>query len=151
MTTKAFRQVLFIAGLLVTGNVAIAQTCHYSEVDPGAGKVSARHVTIDLGSGDPSEKPTAWIGPMSLTGPSGKSCSVDPDVSIIERPIYTDGQHVFVTTYSGSNRVVYAIDATSCDVLWKSASFSGPVKLSGNRLRLDKQTVKLGPDCVPAH
>lgn len=146
--------VLVAAGVLLAGQAAlavaaVAQTCHYSEVNPGSGKVTTRQLSIDLGQSDGTDKPTAWIGPMTLAREGGESCSVDPNVSIIERPIYTDGQHVLVSTYSGSEQIVYAIDAKDCKVMWESERFSGKVKLTGNRLRMDKNTVKLGTDCTP--
>lgn len=137
-----------IAGVLLAGQAAVAQ-CHYSEVDPASGKFSAGAFSVDLGPGDGDPKPTAWTGPITITRQGGASCAVDQDVSIVERPLYTDGTHLLVSTYSGSEQRVFALDAASCKVLWKSDSFSGRVKLAGNRLRLDRHTVKLDANCVP--
>jgi hypothetical protein len=143
------RAVVTVAGLLIAGPVALAQSCHYSEVNPGTGKVSVGDLSIDLGQSDGTDSPTAWLGPVTLSRAGGASCSVDPNVSIVERPLYTNGKQFLVSTYSGSEQVVYAIDAATCKVQWKSASFSGKVKLSGNRLQLDKRKVKLGSNCMP--
>jgi outer membrane protein assembly factor BamB len=141
---------IIVAGLVVAAPAAFAQTCHYSEVDPGKGKVGVGELSIDLGQGDGSGNPTAWLGPVTLTHASGDACSVDPNVSIVERPLYTNGKQLLVSAYSGSEQNVYAIDAATCKVLWKSESFSGRVKLTGNRLQLGKHRVKLGEDCTPA-
>jgi hypothetical protein len=141
--------VMSVAGLLMAAPVAMAQACHYSEVNPGSGKVSVGELSIDLGQSDGTDSPTAWLGPITLTHSSGESCSVDPNVSIVERPLYSNGKQLLVSTYSGSEQVVYAIDTTTCKVQWKSDSFSGRVKLSGNRLQLDRRKVKLRANCTP--
>ncbi|MGH8779929.1 hypothetical protein [Paraburkholderia sp.] len=154
MNSKFVRNALLTAAaVLLAGQAAVAvaaaQTCRYSEVNPGSGKVTARQLSIDLAQSDGTDRPTAWIGPMTIAREGGESCSVDPNVSIIERPIYTDGQHVLVSTYSGSEQIVYAIDAKDCKVMWESERFSGKVRLTGNRLRMDQKTVRLGADCTP--
>ncbi|TDY21839.1 hypothetical protein B0G81_2072 [Paraburkholderia sp. BL6665CI2N2] len=143
------RAVMAAAGLLIAAPVAIAQSCHYNEVNPGTGKLSVGDLSIDLGQSDGTESPTAWLGPLTLSRAGGAPCSVDPNVSIVERPLYSNGKQLLVSTYSGSEQVVYAIDASTCKIQWKSDSFSGKVKLSGNRLQMDKRKVKLGSDCTP--
>lgn len=138
-----------VAGLLIAAPAAVAQSCHYNEVNPGTGKLSVGDLSIDLGQSDGTESPTAWLGPLTLGRAGGAPCSVDPNVSIVERPLYTNGKQLLVSTYSGSEQVVYAIDASTCKIQWKSDSFSGKVKLSGNRLQMDKRKVKLGSNCTP--
>lgn len=157
MKTHFLKQIAIIAAGLVVAvpvavSAAVAQTCHYSEVDPGTGKVSVGDLSIDLGQGDNGDgknTPAAWTGPITLTLAGGASCSVDPDVSIVERPLYSNGKQLLVSTYSGSEKVLYAVDAATCKVQWKSPSFAGRVKLSGNRLQLGKRRFKLGADCTP--
>lgn len=129
--------------------MAMADECHYRPLDPGTGKTTVGQAAIDLGEGDSVEKPTAWIGPMNITQSGGRSCAVDATVSIMERPFYTDGRHLLVSTYSGSNRIVYAIDVTTCAVLWKSDAFAGKVSLDGPLLHMAEHTKKLGPHCIP--
>lgn len=143
------RAVMAVAGLLIAAPAAVAQSCHYNEVNPGTGKLSVGDLSIDLGQSDGTESPTAWLGPLTLGRAGGAPCSVDPNVSIVERPLYTNGKQLLVSTYSGSEQVVYAIDASTCKIQWKSDSFSGKVKLSGNRLQMDKRKVKLGSNCTP--
>ncbi|RKR38887.1 hypothetical protein [Paraburkholderia sp. BL17N1] len=143
------RAVMAVAGLLMAAPVAVAQSCHYNEVNPGTGKLSVGDLSIDLGQNDGTDTPTAWLGPLTLSRAGGAPCSVDPNVSIVERPLYTNGKQFLVSTYSGSEQVVYAIDASTCKIQWKSDSFSGKVKLSGNRLQMDKRKVKLGSNCTP--
>lgn len=148
--TKAMTTVTMIAAaLLVAGPAAMAQSCRYGEVNPGTGKVSVGDLSIDLGQSDGTDAPTAWLGPVTLSRAGGASCSVDPNVSIVERPLYSNGKQLLVSTYSGSEQVVYAIDASTCKIEWKSDSFSGRVRLNGNRLQLDRRKVKLGSNCVP--
>ncbi len=128
---------------------ATAQTCRYVLLDPGSGRIRTGDLSIDLGEADDTAKPTAWQGPISLAHPGSPPCSVDPGVSIVERPIFLDGQHLLVTTYSGSNRVVFAVDTATCQVLWRSRPFAGQVRLEGDTLHTGNRTAKLEAGCVP--
>ena len=74
---------------------------------------------------------------------------MNPAVSILERPFYQDGQHLLVTTYSGSNKVVFIINMENCNVLWYSKPFVGNVALKENTLQLDNKTIKLNSNCIP--
>ncbi|HCE09621.1 MAG TPA: hypothetical protein DEQ40_13675 [Oxalobacteraceae bacterium] len=141
---------LVAIGWLLLASAEAAQTCHYVVLDPRAGKVSAGKLTIDLGQGDDAMAPRSWQGPIAIAQSGGTSCTVDSDVSILERPIYLDGKsHLLVTTYSGSNRVVFAIDATTCRVLWRSKPFVGSVRLKAGVLQTGKQRTKFGSHCTP--
>lgn len=137
-----------LAGWL-SASLATAQTCQYIQVDPGNGKFRVDTLDIDLGAADSDAKPTAWQGPITSTTPVGASCTVDPAVSIVERPIFSDGHRLVVTTYSGSNRVVFAIDAGTCQVLWRSHPFVGQVQLKAGTLRTGDHSMKLGANCLP--
>jgi len=138
-----------VAGLIFFASTVTAETCHYILVKPGAGRFSAGKLTVDLGQADDAARPRAWQGPITITQSNGVSCTVDPTVGIIEQPIYRDGRHFLVVTYSGSNKIVYAIDAASCHVLWHSQPFTGPVRLNLNKLQMGNQTTKIRSDCIP--
>jgi len=138
-----------LTAALSFASTSTAQACRYALFDPGSGRMRAGDLTIDLGEADSTAKPTAWQGPISLGHPGGSSCRVDPAVSIVERPIFLDGPHLLVTTYSGSNRVVFAIDTATCQVLWRSRPFVGQVGLEDNMLHTGNRTAKLETDCVP--
>ncbi|MGH7071414.1 MAG: hypothetical protein ACREFO_15560 [Acetobacteraceae bacterium] len=131
------------------GYTVAAQTCNYLPVKPGSGKFNTGEVTVDLGQADDPTHPGAWQGPIIITQADGASCTVAPEGGIVEQPIYHDGRHFLVTTYSGSNRVVYAIDAKSCRVLWHSHPFAGEARLHGNDLQIGKDAVTLDAECVP--
>jgi hypothetical protein len=135
--------------LFASGAPAQTPTCRYQVVKPGTGTFTMATFSIDLGEADDPAKPQAWQGPIAIKQENGASCTVDPTVGIIELPIYQDGRHLLVTTYSGSNRVVYAIEAASCHVLWHSRPFTGPVHLKANKLQMGKQMATLGADCTP--
>jgi hypothetical protein len=138
-----------LIAVLPLSPVAAAQDCQYLALDPGSGKFRAGDLSIDLGEADNAKQPTAWQGPITLARPGGTSCSVDPAVSIVEGPIYLDGQHLLVTTYSGSNRVLFAVDAATCTVLWRSQPFAGPVQLDAGTLHTGDRSVSLGAACLP--
>ncbi|MDG3444424.1 hypothetical protein [Nitrospirillum amazonense] len=141
--------ILTIAFTVYTSS-ALGQACAYKTLEPGVGKAQVGASAIDLGAGDDPVKPQAWQGPVMLTHADGTSCTVDPDVSLVERPLFTDGQRVVISTYSGSERGVYFLDINSCRTLWKSPPFSGGVSLTAQTLRLGKKRHKLGSLCVPS-
>jgi hypothetical protein len=142
-------KIVLTAGLFLFNTIAMAQTCSYDELDLGSCKLSIGNFSLDLGESDGDPQPTAWMGPISIGQEHGSTCTVTPDVSIMERPIFSDGKHLMVTTYSGSHHVVYIIDQKSCNVLWKSEKFWGNVKLHNKMLHMADQQVKLGSDCLP--
>ncbi|EGY00687.1 hypothetical protein AZA_80476 [Nitrospirillum viridazoti Y2] len=141
--------ILTIAFTVYT-SAALGQACAYKTLEPGVGKAQVGASAIDLGAGDDPVKPQAWQGPVMFTHADGTSCMADPDVSLVERPLFTDGQRAVVSTYSGSERRIYFLDINSCRTLWKSPPFSGGVSLTAQTLRLGKKTHKLGSFCVPS-
>ncbi|TWB12972.1 hypothetical protein FBZ89_12273 [Nitrospirillum amazonense] len=140
--------ILTIAFTVYT-STAVGQACAYKTLEPGVGKAPVAGGAIDLGAGDDPLKPQAWQGPVVFTHADGTSCTADPDVSLVERPLFTDGRRVVVSTYSGSERRIYFLDINNCRTLWKSPTFSGDVSLTAQTLRLGEKAHKLGPLCVP--
>ncbi|MBB6255292.1 hypothetical protein [Nitrospirillum iridis] len=142
---------LLVATLLSTVSSAGAQSCDYHEVDPGNGRIRLGWGKLDLGAGDAPRHPESWRGPIVLTQPGGGYCVTDLHASQIERPLYTDGQNLMLTTYSTVDglRSVFILSAATCRVLWKSPAFSGHVVLTADTLRMGHTTWKLGPHCLP--
>jgi hypothetical protein len=116
-------------------------------------------MTIELSDGallgDPkgSEPAMVWDEPMKLKQPGGAVCTVDPKVGIITAPMFDAGGRVlYVTTYSGSHSILFAVNTANCDVLWASQPFTtGPV-LEGRKFVLSStSSVTVGDDCRPVH
>lgn len=149
MNFNTIKTRLLTLAVALFGYSVAAQTCNYLLVKPGSGKFNTGKVTVDLGQADDPTHPGAWQGPIIITQADGASCAVGPEVGIVEQPIYRDNRHFLVTTYSGSNRVVYAIDAKSCRVLWHSHPFAGKTRLQGNELQIGKDAITLDAECVP--
>jgi hypothetical protein len=102
-----------------------------------------------ISDSDPGNS-TAWEGPLIITNASGATCSAE--ISIISAPFFLAGSHdLYVTTYSGSENVLYLVDANNCDVLWSSPEFTGDPKLTnGNTFTyLDAKPTKIENDCMP--
>jgi hypothetical protein len=102
-----------------------------------------------ISDSDPGNS-TAWEGPMVITGAEGKSCSAE--ISIISPPFFMAGTHdLFATTYSGSENVLYLVDARNCNLVWSSDEFTGDPKLvGGNSFHfLDAKPVEISSDCTP--
>lgn len=57
---------------------------------------------------------------------------------------------LYVPTYSGSNNRLYAVDARSCRVLWRSRTFNGPTRFMDGRLTIGDWRVPLDWQCLPA-
>ena len=138
---------LAIVACLICPSARADGACRYVPLDPGTGRVTIDGRTIDLGEADSLPVPGAWQGPIAIAGVT--RCVVDPAVAIVERPIFQDGRHMLVTTYSGSNRTIFAIELPTCRVVWRSAAFAGAVRLTGDTLFLGKTARPLGPNCLP--
>lgn len=136
-------------GLLLMSFNSLAQNCNYTSLEPDKGKIDLKNFSVYFGEGDDVNKPQAWQGPLQIIQSNGTSCTVNPEASILERPFYQDGQHLLVTTYSGSDKIAFFIDSNTCKILWKSKPFIGKINLKDNILQLDTQTIKLNSNCIP--
>lgn len=104
-----------------------------------------------LGGPNGLKRAMVWDEPMRLHQPGGAVCTVDAKVGIITPPMFNAGGRVlYVTTYSGSHSVLFAVNAANCDVLWASQPFrTGPI-LAGHRFILSgAPSVTVGKDCLP--
>jgi len=116
-------------------------------------------LTIELNDGallgDPngSKRAMVWDQPMKLHQPGGTVCTVDPKVGIITAPMFDAGGRVlYVTTYSGSHSILFAVDTTNCNVLWASQPFTTSPKLVGRKFIFSgASSVTVGDDCLPVH
>ncbi|TWB45700.1 hypothetical protein [Nitrospirillum pindoramense] len=122
--------------------------CPYQPVEPASGKVRADVLTLDLGPAADGAG-TSWKGPLTITGQDGTTCTADAAVAPIEGTLYSDGQHLLVTTSAGGARKLFILSTTSCQPLWKSGSFTGAVSFKGGQLYTGKTANKLNPDCLP--
>ncbi|MDG3444423.1 hypothetical protein [Nitrospirillum amazonense] len=122
--------------------------CPYQPVEPASGKVRADVLTLDLGPATGGDA-KSWKGPLTITGQDGTTCTADAAVAPIEGTLYSDGQHLLVTTSAGGSRKVFVLSTTSCQPLWKSGSFTGAVYLKDGQLYTGKTANKLNPDCLP--
>jgi hypothetical protein len=115
-------------------------------------------LTIELSDGvllgDPgrSNRVMVWDEPMKLRQPSGGVCTVDPKVGIITAPMFDAGGRVlYVTTYSGSHSILFAVNTANCDVVWASQPFTtGPVLVGRKFVLSGAPSVTVGDDCLPA-
>jgi hypothetical protein len=130
------------------GVVTEALACRLVDVDPHLGHFSVGPWTIDLGEADDKAHPRAWQGPITIAAGDKAACTIDAEVSIVERPLYIGGHRLLATTYSGSNRTVFGIDMRTCKVVWRSAPFAGTVGLKAGVLQMGKGSRRLGPDCA---
>lgn len=118
---------------------------------PKGSLLTAGSFTIDLGEPDDVTVPTAWQGPLHITGLDGRSCTANDDIAIIEKPFVLQHNHfLYVSTYSGSHGRLFVVDARNCAVKWKSPLYIGNPIISGDRLVLpgNKPTL-IGPDGMP--
>jgi len=135
--------------MLAIATQAACATCQWQPLDPGRGHFTTGPFSIDLGTADQAGSPTAWQGPITISQAGGTSCSVDPSVGIIERPLFATARKMLVSSYSGSNKTVFIIDSARCKIAWKSRPFDGTIRLSGDRLSLGAMTLLLKPSCLP--
>ncbi|MGC1305225.1 MAG: hypothetical protein WA840_22885 [Caulobacteraceae bacterium] len=131
----------FVLGLTLCVS-ANARDSQYRAVDPENGKFALGGFTVDLGEGDKPANASDWQGPIVIHQPNA-TCTVDPDVAIIERPLFWNGTHLLVTTYSGSHRQVYILAAKDCRVVWHSAPFIGSVRVAAGAVVLGGRKIPL--------
>ncbi|MDE1145275.1 MAG: hypothetical protein PW843_01490 [Azospirillaceae bacterium] len=127
---------------------SIPVVCPYQPVEPASGKVRADTLTLDLGP-SAGGKAKSWKGPLTITQQDGTTCTADAAVAPIEGTLYSDGQHLLVTTAAGGGRKLFVLSTTSCQPLWKSGGFTGAVRLQDGQLYTGKNANKLNPDCLP--
>ncbi len=106
---------------------------------------------LDLGDADDAAPPGAWQGPIRISRAGRSACTVSNEVSIIEPPIRLARHDIlYVSTFSGRENRIYAIDAENCAVRWTSPAFTGQSSTARRSLVLPGAgTFPIGLDAVP--
>ena len=122
------------------------------QIEPGGSVAKAGVYRLDLGEPDDPKAPRAWQGPIRIVRDGGAACTVGEEVAIVERPLLLMAGHILtVTTYSGSESRLYAVDARSCAVRWTSPGFMGASRITADTVKLPgRPPVKVGADGLPA-
>lgn len=140
-------QVALAAGLLSLSMLAQACDVVSVKIVQSAGKVG--DVTMNFGEADDAQHPTAWQGPLQITVGSAPTCSVSDEVSIIEQPVMLGGGVLYVSTYSGSNKRIYALDVKTCKAIWRSDDFSAKAVFKNGKVVMGGKSVLLDKRCLP--
>ncbi|WP_219909852.1 hypothetical protein [Trinickia symbiotica] len=127
----------------------IVSACDFMPVriEGSIGKVG--NVTIELGESIGKPTPTAWQGPMTISIAAAPACTVSDDVSIVEGPIALAGGILYVPTYSGSTSIVYAVEAKTCAVIWRSKDYEGAAAFKPGRLITGTKAIPVDRRCRP--
>jgi len=160
MTSRAAGCVVACAAFVIAASrtgVVAQDVCPLAPVKLSDIGATLQRVTIVLSGGavlgDPNGPKHAmvWEEPMRLRQPNGKDCTVDPNVSIITAPVFDAGGRVlYVTTYSGSQSFLFAINTSDCKVLWRSPTFTRGPYLKGRQFLFSGAgPVTVGADCLP--
>ena len=128
---------------------AVSQACDLAPVQIVHSEGKVGDVTMNFGEADDAQHPTAWQGPLQISVGSAPACTVSDDVSIIEEPVMFGEGILYVPTYSGSNNRLYAVDAKTCKVLWRSSDFSGKASFKKGKLVMGAKEVAVGKRCRP--
>jgi hypothetical protein len=135
--------VLAVLGLSIVSPMSVAAACHLNFIVPQNGTFTVGKTTINLGEADPKGQPTAWLGPIK-TG----QCSFDP--GIIEQPIaITPSGWLYVSSYSGSERMITLYNLKTCSIRWQSDTFAGKLELNSRELHLGDRRLLLNEACEP--
>ena len=138
---------------LLTAFVPTAHAqCYMQALNPADGRrIQHNSVTIDLGEANKAAYASAWTGPIQITQPNQKACTVDGDVSTISAPLWLGNEHIlFVPTFSGYENIVYAINIENCHSVWHSQKYSGtPLFTNGSLVLKDAGITKLDASCLP--
>jgi hypothetical protein len=126
---------------------AHARMCRLSVLEPAE---SARAgLELSLGEPDDRDHPTAWQGPLIVRTANGARCEMRPQLGILTTPILHDGGRLLVvTTYSGSNQQIEALDLTSCRVVLKSPKVAAAATYANGTISLGALRWGLSPDCA---
>ncbi|MEW9570876.1 hypothetical protein ABQJ54_03875 [Rhodanobacter sp. Si-c] len=129
---------------------AVAGTCRLAPVNIVGSVGRLGDVSVAFGAADDAQHPSAWQGPLQITTGTAPACTVSDEVAIVENPVVMGDGVLYVPTYSGSNNRLYAVDTTSCRVLWRSRAFDGPTRFRDGRLIIGGRRVPLDRQCHPA-
>ncbi len=109
-------------------------------------------VTLDEEASDlphSADNPQAWTGPVKISLSGQPACTANDAVSIVENPVLLGRDVLYVSTYSGSDRIMYGLDTRTCRIVWKSPVFYGVPSYTHGVLLLGKRRVLLNNECRP--
>jgi hypothetical protein len=122
--THRMLSIFIFTALAMVATPAFAN-CALREIQPHNSRVDIASTSLNLEGADDANHPTAWLGPIILKLKDGTTCQIDKKVSIITTPLWASGNNLlYVSTYSGSNRKLYAIALTDCSIQWQSTSYT---------------------------
>lgn len=142
------RMYLLVATLLAT-SPAIASSCDLNPLTIAQSAATGGNITVALGEADSADHPSAWQGPLQITVGHAASCTASEDVAIVEQPLMLGSGVLFVPTYSGSNKQLYALDTQTCKVIWQSSVYAGVTRFGHGELTLGGLHVHLSGECHP--
>lgn len=146
-----------LATLTLPACSASPLSCELVHMNVAGSVARARGVTVNLGEADNPQHPAAWQGPLKISVGNSPACSADADISIIEEPLLLGASVLYVSTYSGSESRLYAVNIKSCHVQWKSQAYVGKTSYSDGHLTLGRHHVvvpldsRCGVTSIPPH
>jgi hypothetical protein len=96
-----------------------------------------------------ADNPQVWTGPVKISLHGQPACTAGKSVSIVENPVLLGRDVLYVSTYSGSDRIMYGLDTRTCRIVWKSPVFYGGASYTHGVLILGKRRVPLNNKCRP--
>lgn len=135
-----------LATLTLPACAASPRACELAQMSVEGGVARARGITVNLGEADHPQHATAWQGPLKISVKDSPACSADVDVSIIEEPLLLGASVLYVSTYSGSESRLYAVNIKSCRVEWKSQPYVGKTSYADGHLILGRHQVAVPLD-----
>jgi hypothetical protein len=141
--SKAMRRHWIAPAAILLLTMDVRAECSLQKLAPQGSEVRTGVLTLNLGEADNLFSPTGWQGPL-VAG----ACTFGLD--IIEQPLMLAGSDLlYVPTYSGSARTLTLVDLSTCAVRWKSATFSGSLRIGPHELNLGGKRVALDAQCLP--
>ncbi len=115
--------------LLASPSPVLASPCVLSPAATWYNTIYAGPYKLQFDDHDPSgPHPYRWVADagMRIVHPDGTICLASNDVSIVALPIYiAAGHYLYIYTYSGSEAVLFVVDARSCATIWQSPTLYG--------------------------
>ncbi|WP_147293410.1 hypothetical protein [Dyella monticola] len=106
-------------------------------------------LTVTLGDADTVDHPSAWSGPVTISLEGQPVCTVSESVSIVQEPVLLGKNTLFVSTYSGSQRQIYALDIHTCRVVWKSPVYFADPSYAHGMWMMGSRPLLLDKACRP--
>lgn len=140
---------LLLSGLVYIPNAFSASACSFQDATPAQGRTfEVVQSEIDLGEPDSENAPSAWEGPLVVSKGGVSACSFG--LSIIDPPLLlVADRYLYVSTYSGSERVLTILDLRQCRTTWQSPVYFGSHEFKDNHLLIKGKRLVLQKTCLP--